>query len=131
MFKNRKDVLEKVELLVAGRGPEVVPMDRQAFLFSLAFLIDDGHTALLAERRVGHDHLVVFPAMATQRVADRHRHLVRPVRADPVQQHVHAAKTRHAVHQLDAVKGTARQLDLLLTVQLIVLWIRKIVVSRQ
>ena len=38
LFENRENMLEKVELLVAGRRPEVVAVDRQAFLLRLALL---------------------------------------------------------------------------------------------
>ena len=85
LLQDRENVLEEIELLVAGRRPEVVAVDRQAFLLRLALLIDDGHAALLAERRIGHDHLVVFAAVAPERVTNLDRHLVRAVRADAVQ----------------------------------------------
>ena len=131
LFEDREDVLEKVELLVAGRRPEVVAVDRQAFLLRLAFLVDDGHAALLAERRIGHHHLVIFAAVAAERVANFDGHLVRAVRADAVQQHIHAAQPCHAVDQLDAVESFRRQSLFLLTVQLIPLGIGQVVVDRQ
>ncbi|MNC98891.1 hypothetical protein D3C83_169910 [compost metagenome] len=66
-------------------------MDCQAFFLGLALLVDDGDAALLAEGRIGHHHLVVFAAVAAERVADFDGHFVRAVRADTVQQHIHAA----------------------------------------
>ncbi len=120
LLEDREDVLEKVELLVAGRRPEVVAVDRQAFLLRLAFFIHNRHAALLAERRIGHHHFVIFAALAAERVTNLDRHLIRSVRADPVQEHIHATQPRHAVHQFDAVERSARQLHFLLTVELIV-----------
>ena len=95
------------------------------------FLVDDGHAALLAERRIGHHHLVIFAAVAAERVAHFDGHFVRAVRADAVQEHVHAAQPRHAVDQLDAVKRFRRQPLFLRTVQLIPLGIGQVVVDRQ
>ena len=69
--------------------------------------------------------------MAAQCVANLDRHLVRSVRADPMQEHVHAAKPRHTIHQFDAVEGIASQLFLLFTIQLVVLRIGKIIVGGQ
>ncbi len=131
LLEDREDVLEKIELLVAGRRPEVVAVNRQAFFLRLALFVHDRHAALLAERRIGHDHLIILAALAAERVTNFDRHLSRSLRADPVQQHVHAAEPRDAVHQLDAKKCATRQLFLLLTIQLIVLRIRNVVVRRQ
>ena len=105
LLEDREDVLEEVELLVAGRRPEIVAVDRQAFLLRLACLVDDGHAALLAERRIGQHHFVILAALAAERVTNLDRHLVCSVRADAVQEQIHAAEPRHAVDQLDAAKS--------------------------
>ena len=56
IFEQRLDVLDEVELLVAGRGPEVVAHDGQVLALLLALLVDDQDARLLAERRIGqHD----------------------------------------------------------------------------
>ena len=53
------DVLEEVELLVAGGGPEVVAQNLLALLHLIAILVDDGDAGLFAEWRVGEHHVVV------------------------------------------------------------------------
>ena len=45
LFEDREHMLEKVELLVAGRRPEVVAMDGQTFFLRLALLVNDRYAA--------------------------------------------------------------------------------------
>ena len=49
------DVLDEVELFVLGAGPEVLPFVAGAFFLQIAFFIDDGNTAFLAEGWIGED----------------------------------------------------------------------------
>ena len=51
-------MLEEIELLVAGAGPEIVAVDDERLFGRLAPLVDDGDAALLAERRIGQNDLV-------------------------------------------------------------------------
>ena len=67
LLEDGEDVLEEIELLVARARPEIVAVDDERFLGRLARLVDDGHAALLAERRIGQDDLV-FAVLPGQRV---------------------------------------------------------------
>ena len=87
-------------------------------------LVDDGDAALLAERRIGQDDFVFLPCLAASASSNLDGHLVRAVRADAVQQQVHAAEPRDAVDQLDAVKRVRLQSLLLLPVELVAAWDR-------
>ncbi len=49
------DMLDKVELLIGGGGPEVLPLDNFRLLGGLAVFADNGGAALLAERGIGFD----------------------------------------------------------------------------
>src|SRR5439155_21618766 len=131
LFENREDMLEKVELLVAGRRPEVVAVNRQALLLRLALLINNRYAALLPEWRIGHHHFIIFAALAAERITNLDRHLVRSVRADAVQQHVHAAQPRHTVYQFYAVQRFSRQSLFLLAVELVTARFRQVIVRRQ
>jgi hypothetical protein len=53
------DVLEEVELFVAGGGPEVIAQNLLAFLHLVAILVDDRDAGLLAEWWVRKHHVVV------------------------------------------------------------------------
>ena len=57
-FQARLHVLQKVELLVAGRSPEVVAHVGQGLFAFVPFLVDYGDARLLAERRIGQHHVV-------------------------------------------------------------------------
>ena len=58
LLQDSENVLEEVELLVAGGGPEVVAVDGERFLGLLAVGADDGDAALFAEGRVGENDVV-------------------------------------------------------------------------
>ncbi len=81
-------MLEEIELLVAGRRPEVVADDDQALFAFLAFLVDHRDARLLAERRIGQHHVVSSRRLLVQAVGHRDRALVA---ADAVQVEVHRA----------------------------------------
>src|SRR5690606_16254723 len=57
-FEHAPDVLHKVELLVAGGGPEILAVVGEVFFFLFAFGVGKGLAAFLAERRVG-QHVIV------------------------------------------------------------------------
>ena len=59
LFEDGEDVLQEVQLLVAGRCPKVVPIDDQRLAQLIARIVDNRHAALLAERRVGQDDVVL------------------------------------------------------------------------
>ena len=55
--QDRPDVLDEVELLVAGRRPEVLPDDGQRLALLLAIGADDEDARLASEGRVGQDEV--------------------------------------------------------------------------
>ena len=113
LLEDREDVLEEVELLVRGRGPEVVAVDHQRFLRGVALLVHDGDAALLAEGRIG-QHDVVLAVLAREGVL-RSDGQVRGacIGTDAVEQQVHRAEARDAVDQLDAEERAVVELLLL------------------
>ena len=72
LLEDGENVLEKIELLVARARPEIVAVDDERFLGRLARLVDDGHAAFFAERRIGQDNLV-FAVLPGQRILGHHR----------------------------------------------------------
>jgi hypothetical protein len=74
LLEDGEDVLEEIELLVAGARPEIVAIDDERFLGRLASLVDDGHAAFFAEGWIGQDDLI-FAVFAGQCVLGHHRQL--------------------------------------------------------
>lgn len=111
------DVLDKVQLLVGGGGPEVLPLDDVLLHVDLAVLADDGGGALLAEGRVGEDQVEPLPRIGCQGIGNGERQLLA---ANAVEHQVHGAEARRIVHQLPPAQGLAVQELLLLPVQLVV-----------
>ena len=64
LLEDGEDMLERIELLVAGARPEIVPVDDERFLGRLASLVDDGHAALLAKGWIGHHQVVMAEDVA-------------------------------------------------------------------
>ena len=96
------DVLDEVELLVGGGGPEVLALDDLS-LAGLAVLGDDGGAALLAEGGIGEDHLEAVARVGGQRI--RRPSAAGSSAADAVQHQVHGAEPRRGMHQLPALAG--------------------------
>ena len=87
--EQRLDVLHKVELLVAGGGPEVVALNGVFLGAGAAVFTHDDGAALLAKRRVGQHHLKTLARVGRQRIAHYHGH--RFFGANAVQHHVDRA----------------------------------------
>ena len=51
--KDCVDVLEKIELLVTRRSPEVIAHNNEALFLLVTLFVDHGDAALLPERRIG------------------------------------------------------------------------------
>ena len=109
-----------VRLALARARPEIVAVDDEAFLGRLARLLDDGHAALLAERRIGQDDLV-FAVLPGQRVLGDDGQILLRLPADAVQEQIHRAEARDAVHQLDAEERAALELLFLRPVERVML----------
>jgi len=117
LFEDGEDVLQEVELLVAGRRPEIVAVDDQRFALLVAGVVDDSDAAFLAEGRVGEHHLVLavlagqgIPATDDWQVGGRFS-------TDAVEEQIHRAEARHAIDQFDAQERAAFQPPLLLAIQ--------------
>ena len=118
--EQRLDVLDEVELLVRGRGPEVRAVVGEGLAVGLALLVDHGDRRLLAERRIGDDDVGVQLRLVAQGVVDLDRRpvVVGAVRADAVEEEVHAAEAGDVGHQLDAAQRLEAQVPLLVAVEL-------------
>ena len=104
------DVLHKVELLVTGRGPEVVAADGggllllravAAVLFAVAH---QAEAALAAKRRISEDHVKFGLRLGAEAIDDVDRRLLGLLIADAVQKHVHDAEPRGAIDDLPALE---------------------------
>ena len=101
----------KVQLLVAGGGPEVVALHDVFLGGGLAVFAHDHRAALLAEGRIGQHHVEALAGVGGQRVGHTHRHAL--LGADAMKHQVHRAHARRALHQLPAAEGAVFQLALL------------------
>ena len=128
LLEDGENVLEKVELLVARRGPEVVPVDDERFLRLLARLVDDGDAALFAEGRIGQHHLV-FAVLAGQRVLGRDGQIFLQFAADAVEEQIHGAEAGDAIDQLETEEGAVLEPLLLHLVELVVM--DEVIVGRE
>ena len=114
-LEQRLDVLEKVQLLVLRRRPEVLPLVGGVFLLQVAGLVDDGDAAFLAERRIGQHHAEPLAGIAGQAVhagLDRAR-----VGVDAVQVQVHDAQAGRVRDQFPALDELRPQVLLLVLVE--------------
>ena len=93
------DVLQEVELLVRGGDEEVGAVVVLALAVDLAVVADDPVALLLAERRIGEDHVVALAAGAEQRVLGLDD---RVDAGDAVEIEVHRRQAHHLRHDVDA-----------------------------
>jgi len=101
----------KVQLLVAGGGPEVVALHDVFLGGGLAVFAHDHRAALLAEGRIGQHHVEALAEVGSQRVGHAHRRAL--LGADAMEHQVHRAHARLALHQLPAAEGAVCQVTLL------------------
>ena len=99
--EQRLHVLEEVELLVLGGGPEVLTLVGVGLRLQFALLVHDPDAALLPERRVAEHHRKAVVGIVRQAVHSRPDR--RLVRGDPVQVEVHDAEPDGCGHDLPAV----------------------------
>ena len=111
LLQQRLHVLDEIELLVRSGGPEIVALDRVAFLADLALFSDNRRAALLAEGRIGQHHVEARAGVGGQRIA--HGNRLEFLAADAVQQHVHRAQPGGGLHQLPALEAFPAQFLLL------------------
>ena len=120
-------MLHEVELLVAGRGPEVLANDDLVFLLGVAFLVDEQQALLLPERRIGQHHRV-FPAPRRSEavVPGVNHHLVA---ADAVQVEVHRAHAADLGRQFHPLDQLLAQRALLVGVEVLLEAIEDILIG--
>ena len=113
--QQRLDVLQEVQLLVLRGRPEILPFVAVFFLFQVAFLVDDGDAALLAEGRIGQDQAEAVAGIAGQAV---HARMDRAgIGVDAVQVEVHNAQPGRVGHQFPAMHKALPQVLLLVGVE--------------
>ena len=118
-LEQRLDVLEEVQLLVLGRGPEVLPLVGLVFLLQVARLVDDGDAAFLAERRIGQHHAESLAGIAGQAVHARRDRA--GIGVDAVQVQVHDAQPGRVRDQFPALHEPRPQVLLLILVEVLAL----------
>src|SRR6266566_5161773 len=110
-LEQRIDMLHKVQLLVACRGPEIVPADRPrltlvgtiaAILFTVTGT--QAQAALAPKWRIGQHHVKIFAWFGAQTINYVNRRLWRVLIPDPVQKHIHDTQPRGAIDNLPALK---------------------------
>src|SRR6202521_5980171 len=101
-FEQRLDMLDKIQLLVAGAGPEIIPYNHARFAFLATLLVHEGDAALAPKRGIGKHHVKILAGMAAQAVNHANRGCTLFVAAHAVQEEVHHAEARSIVNDLPA-----------------------------
>ena len=70
LLEDAAHMLDEIELLVAGGGPEVVADDVLGFAPHFALVGDEGDAALLAEGWIGEDHFEVFARVGGEAIGN-------------------------------------------------------------
>ena len=97
-------MLDEVELLVAGRGPEVFADHDLILALGVAFLVHEQEALLLAERRIGEDHRVlVVPRRRQAVVPGVDDHLVASDAVEMGIHRTHASDLGGQLHALDQI----------------------------
>jgi len=144
-LEKRLDVLDKVELLVGRRRPEIIALVGDGLAGGVAIIGDHEDARLPAERRIREHDVEARQAELAQAIVgtDRQPGIHRGVgsrgaaalrdqrfaqlrellrcRTDVVQQEVHRAQARHPLHDLDASQRIEAQVFTLFTRELRVL----------
>src|SRR5436309_6661251 len=79
------DMLHKVQLLVAGAGPEVVAHDHAGLTLLTSLLVDKGDAAFAPKRWIGQHDIEILTRVTAQTIGDANRRLTVFVTADPMQ----------------------------------------------
>ena len=125
------DVLEEVQLLVLGRGPEVGPLVGLVLLLQVALFVHDGDRRFLAERRIGQEqaHPVAVAGRARQAVLARDDGA--RVGVDPVEHQVHDAEPGRVRDEFPAPHEAPLQVLLLVGVEVLALVPHHVIMSVQ
>src|SRR5438132_7557696 len=81
-LEQRLDMLDKVQLLVAGAGPEVVAHDHAGLALLASLLVDKGHAAFTPKRWIGQHDIEILPWVTAQTIGDANRRLTIFIAAD-------------------------------------------------
>ena len=114
------DVLHKIQLLVAGRSPEVVANHGLRFPLHFAFFGDVGDAGLFTKGRVGQNHVVGIAGFIGQGVIHADGAAVIVV-ADAMQVQIHDTEAGGIVDDFPTVQRILPQMQPLVAVQLVVL----------
>src|SRR6266568_3216662 len=120
-LEQRLDMLHKVQLLVAGAGPEVVSHNHTGLTLLVPLLVDKSDTALAPKRRIGQHDIEILARVTAQTIGHSNRRLAIFVTADTVQKEVHYAQPCRVVHDLPAVQRVVFQKALLVPVKVVVM----------
>src|SRR6266480_2835815 len=91
-LEQRLDMLDKVQLLVAGARPEVVAHNHAGLALLVTLLVHKSDTALAPKGRIGQDDIEILARVTAQTIGDANRRLAIFVAADTVQKEVHHAQ---------------------------------------
>ena len=115
------DVLEEVELFVAGGGPEFVALVFLLLGRNSAIVADDGVAAFFAEGRVGEDHVELPAAGLGEGVGAVDGGVSVAGGSDAVEVEVHRAEADHAGDDIGAAQGLGAEVLHLRLAELVVL----------
>jgi hypothetical protein len=83
-------MLDEIELLVGGGGPEVLAVVSQFFLLLFALFVGDGHAALFTEGRIGQNIVKsLIPVLLDQGIVALRMAWLAGKVAHVVQEHIH------------------------------------------
>src|SRR5205085_5788828 len=69
-LEQRLDMLDKVQLLVAGAGPEVVAHNHACLALLVSLLVDKSDAALAPKRRIGQHNIEILARVTAQTIGD-------------------------------------------------------------
>src|SRR5437868_9635496 len=74
-LEQRLDMLDKVQLLVAGAGPEVDAHDHAGLALLVSLLVHKGDAALAPKRWIGQHDIEILARVTAQTIGDANRRL--------------------------------------------------------
>lgn len=128
-FHQGVDVLEEVELLIGAGGPEVLPVVDQILFLLFSLLVGEGQGRLFAKGRVCEHIVKPLTGVGEQGVPQSDGYLTVEV-ADVVDVEIHQAHLEGGGHNLPAPESLFLQKLLFLPVQIVVLRVAQIALSR-
>src|SRR5437762_5496092 len=87
-LEQRLDMLDKVQLLVAGAGPEVVAHNHAGLALLVSLLVHKSDAAFAPKRRIGQHNIEILARVTPQTIGDANRRLAAFVAAYTMQTEV-------------------------------------------